>query len=74
MYQQNRGSFIIPRGYVLIYCVWFLAGENIIKSLASINEAIIMISVIGNIVRERIKRERKREENKFETHEMVNLG
>ena len=48
--------------------------KTYIKSSASINEAIIIISVIRNIVRERIKRERKREDNKYETHEMVNLG
>ena len=46
--------------------------KTYIKSSASINEAIIMISVIRNIVGETIKR--KREENKYETQEMINLG
>ena len=35
--------------------------KTYIKSSASINEAIIIISVIRNIVGERIKRERERE-------------
>ena len=44
--------------------------KTYIKSSASINEAIIIISVIRNIVEERIKR--KREENKYEAQEMIN--
>ena len=47
--------------------------KTYIKSSASINEAIIIISVIRNIVGERIKRA-KREENKYETQEVINLG